>query len=489
MEQTSSSKNKYMVPLMTLTVLFFMWGFITCLNDMLTTYFKKLFDLEGFKSNLVQCAFFMAYFVISLIYFVVSAVWQDPIRKIGYKTTILIGLIIAAIGCLALCNEASQPDPEYSVFLGDLFILGTGFTFLQISANPLVSILGNQESASTRLNATQAFNSLGTTLAPIIGAVVIFGGRASNNEIPDQSSVQELYMCLAGVLILLAVLIFFSNIPNLKSEREDSTIDKIGALKYPHLVLGMLAIFFYVGGEVTIGNNLQLYMLHSIDFVPNEHIAGKFLAFYWGGAMIGRFAGSIYMSDMAQSKKLVYMVCVGLAIFGLIFGLTGLEFMDICYFTIFMALNFGAFIASRGIPSRTLGLFAIINICLIIGMVLTTGAISLWLILAVGLFNSIMFSNVFTLAIKWLGEYTSQASSLLVMMILGGALMPPLQGFLADLIGEPDGCHLAFALPIVSYVYLAWYGFKGCNIRNSKLVYFENTEGVKASGSDNNKAE
>lgn len=473
MEQAINTKNKYLVPLMTLTVLFFMWGFITCLNDMLTPYFKAIFNLSGFKANLVQFAFFMAYFVVSLIYFTVSAVWQDPIRKIGYKTTILAGLIISASACLIFCSEASKEVPQYEVFLMALFILGTGFTFLQISANPLVSILGTQESSSSRLNLSQGFNSLGTTLAPVIGALVIFGGQQVNPEdTPDQSTVQLLYLCLAGVLILLAVLIFFSNIPNLKSENDNVT-DKIGALRYPHVIFGMLAIFFYVGGEVTIGNNLVHYMTSAIDFIPDEKIAGKFLSFYWGGAMIGRFAGSIYMSDMNERKKLVSMVGVGLAIFGLIFMLTGLDFMDICYFLIFMALNFGAFIATKGVPSRTLGLFAIANMILVAGMVMTTGTISLWLILAVGLFNSIMFSNVFTLAIKWLGKYTSQASSLLVMMILGGAIMPPLQGFIADRLGD---AHIAFILPIICYLYLAWYGFKGCNIKNNKLVYVEDTE-------------
>ena len=479
MEQTSSSKNKYLVPLMTLTVLFFMWGFITCLNDMLTPYFKAVFNLSGFKANLVQFAFFMAYFVVSLAYFITSAVWQDPIRKVGYKTTILAGLVISATACLVFCSEAAEEIPRYEMFLVALFILGTGFTFLQISANPLVSILGTQESSSSRLNLSQGFNSLGTTLAPVIGALVIFGGRRSEDEIPDQSTVQLLYLCLAGVLILLAVLIFFSNIPNLKSENENAT-DKIGALRYPHVIFGMLAIFFYVGGEVAIGNNLVHYMKDSIDFISNEQIAGKFLSFYWGGAMIGRFAGSIYMSGMDERKKLVYMICVGLAIFGLIFALTGLEFMDICYFLIFMLLNFCAFIATKGIPSRTLGLFAVINICLIAGMVMTTGSLSLWLILAVGLFNSIMFSNVFTLAIKWLGEYTSQASSLLVMMILGGALMPPLQGYLADNIGS----HTAFVIPIISYIYLAWYGFLGCNIKSSKLTYVEDTEELRETNSN-----
>lgn len=470
MEQTNNGKNKYLVPLMTLTVLFFMWGFITCLNDMLTPYFKSVFNLSGFKANLVQFAFFMAYFVVSLIYFIVSAVWQDPIRKIGYKTTILAGLLISAVACLIFCNEASQSDPVYEVFLSALFLLGTGFTFLQISANPLVSILGSQESSSSRLNLSQGFNSLGTTLAPVLGALVIFGGQAKTEvDASDQSAVQSLYLCLAGVLILLAVLIFFSNIPNLKSTNEDAATDKIGALKYPHVIFGMLGIFFYVGGEVAIGNNLVDYMKSSIDFINDENTAGKFLSFYWGGAMIGRFAGSIYMSELDEKKKMIYMIGVGLAIFALIFGLTGLNFMDICYFLIFMALNFCAFIATKGVPSRTLGLFAVVNIVLIAGMVMTTGALSLWLVLAVGLFNSIMFSNVFTLAIKWLGEYTSQASSLLIMMILGGALMPPLQGLLADTIGS----HTAFVLPIVSYLYLAWYGFKGCNIKSSKLTYVE----------------
>lgn len=483
-------QKTYKYPLTILTGLFFMWGFITCLNDMLIPYFKSVFDLSHFQANLVQFAFFTAYFVISLIYFLVSRTLGDPIDKVGYKNAIIAGLLTSTTACLVFFEEAGNQHPSFSIFLLALFLLGTGFTFLQISANPLVSMLGTPETSSSRLNLSQGFNSLGTTIAPIVGSYVIFNFfNDSDTYRGGAQAVQIPYLALACVLLLLAVTIFLSDIPDMrtshkeaeKKEEEGLTVSgesgatensfsntfaekvtnaKKSALEYPHLVLGMLAIFFYVGGEVTIGSNLITYMKECVG-ITDEFTAGKFLSFYWGGAMIGRFVGSLSMSDMASGKKYSLMAGVALLGFSLIFLITGFDIETILPFIGYLIANYIAFIAAKSVPSRTLGFFATINIALIAAMLSLDGMLSLWCILAVGLFNSIMFSNVFTLAIKELGEHTAQGSSLLVMMILGGALVPPLQGLLADTIGV----HIAFALPIVCYVYLMWYGFKGCTIR------------------------
>jgi len=469
MENTKS--QSYLVPLVTLTTLFFMWGFITCMNDILIPYLKGVFELTHFQSNLVQFAFFTAYFIISLIYFVVSATVGDPIRRIGYKNTIVSGLLISAVACFLFFWEAKSQNPQFIIFLSALFLLGTGFTFLQIAANPLVAILGTPQTASSRLNLSQGFNSLGTTIAPVIGGFFIFNYFKGSE---GASAVQIPYLVLASVLLLLAGIIFFSEIPNVESSNaNDSENDsKIGALKHPHLVFGMLGIFCYVGGEVTIGSNLVSFMKETHGMA--EETASSLLAFYWGGAMIGRFMGSISMSQMENKKKYLYMALTAIAAFALIFTITGkldfcgenimaqisAHFKDVSLYLIFLVLNYLVFIAAKSIPSRTLGLFAIVNMILIVTMLNTTGHVSLWVILSVGLFNSIMFSNVFTLAIDGLGKYTSQGSSLLVMMILGGAVVPPLQGLLADL-ANPQ---LAFAVPLICYAYLVWYGFKGCKI-------------------------
>lgn len=473
-------EKSYKYPLTILTGLFFIWGFITCLNDMLIPYFKSVFELSNFQANLVQFAFFTAYFVISLIYFLVSRHIGDPIDKVGYKNAIIAGLLTSTAACLMFFEEAGSMAPSFPVFLFALFLLGTGFTFLQISANPLVSMLGTPETSSSRLNLSQGFNSLGTTIAPIVGSYVIF--NFFNDSDPYRGGAQAVqipYLALACILLFLAVTIFLSDIPDMRNPKKASeeenqlasdnsvstntgteTHEKKSALEYPHLVFGMFAIFFYVGGEVTIGSNLITYMKECVGIIQ-EFTAGRFLAFYWGGAMIGRFVGSLSMSDIDNVKKYSYMVSVALCGFALIFSITGFHIDEVLPFVGYLVANYFAFVAAKSIPSRTLGFFATINIVLLVAMLVFDGMLSLWCILAVGLFNSIMFSNVFTLAIRELGAHTAQGSSLLVMMILGGAVVPPLQGLLADNIGV----HMAFALPIVCYVYLMWYGFKGCTIR------------------------
>lgn len=477
----NESKKSYLFPLITLTTLFFMWGFITCLNDILIPYLKGVFQLGQAQATLVQLAFFLAYFVVSLLYFVISATLGDPILKIGYKNTIALGLFMSAVACFLFFIEANTPDPEFGVFLLALFLLGSGFTFLQIAANPLVASLGSSDTASSRLNLSQAFNSLGTTLAPVIGGTLIFeyflseGGGASSVRIP--------YLVLASLLLILFGVIFFADIPSVNVQDDGKALDKLGALKYPHLVFGMVGIFCYVGAEVAIGSNLVDYMnkCHSLENLE----ASRLLTFYWGGAMIGRFMGSISMSKMGIEKKIALMILSAVASLLLIFFVIGKAadmnieafvnffFTDkVYYFLGFLTINFIVFLLAKSVPSRTLGLFALANMILIVVMICTTGSISLWSILAVGLFNSIMFPNVVTLAIDGLGKYTSQGSSLLVMMILGGALMPLVQGVVADEFNS----QIAFVVPLCCYAYLLWYGFVGCNWKKGKKESFSLTK-------------
>ena len=456
---SNTKSTNYLVPLITLTTLFFMWGFITCMNDILIPFLQSVFDLTHFQANLVQFAFFAAYFVISLSYFIVSATLGDPILKVGYKKTIVAGLLISSFACFMFFIEAASSAPQFWMFLCSLFLLGGGFAFLQIAANPLVSLLGSADTASSRLNFTQGFNSLGTTIAPVIGGYFIFKYFAADGAV-EASAAQIPYLFLAGVLLVLAVIIYFANIPNGNIDASEKLEHKAGALRYPHLVFGMIGIFCYVGAEVAIGSNLIAYMgeYHGLE----EVLATSFLAYYWGGAMIGRFMGAISMSKITSSIKYALMAVAAAATFTLIYFITEISITEALYFLLFLGLNYLVFIAARSLPSRTLGYFAGANIILIgIMLFAASGELSLWAILGVGLFNSIMFSNIFTLAINGLGKYTSQGSSLLVMMILGGAVMPPLQGLIADI----ANLHISFILPLLCYVYLVWYGLKGCNIR------------------------
>ncbi len=459
-----------------------MWGFITCLNDILIPYLKDVFQLRQFEATMVQLAFFFAYFFVSLVYFLVSATLGDPILKIGYKNTIALGLFISSVACFLFFIEADSEHPVFGVFLLALFLLGAGFTFLQIAANPLVAVLGSPETASSRLNLSQAFNSLGTTLAPVIGGVLIFDYFLAGGQ--GASSVRIPYLVLASLLLILFGVIFFLEMPAIDLHDDSRELDKLGALKYPHLLYGMIGIFCYVGAEVAIGSNLVEYMkkFHSMD----ELHASQLLAFYWGGAMIGRFMGAISMGKLRSDLKIILMLLSAVLSLFLIFYVISVAseeimsfhdfinfFLDmkVYYFVGFLVLNFFAFLWAKSKPSRTLGIFAVMNMVLVGWMLLLDDELSLWSILAVGLFNSIMFPNVVTLAIDGLGKYTSQGSSLLVMMILGGAVMPPLQGLLSDIFDA----HVAFALPMVCYAYLVWYGFVGCKKRkNTNFKMIEN---------------
>lgn len=458
--QAGSQPGNYRFPLSVMTTLFFMWGFITCMNDILIPYLRKAFDLNVTQGMLVQFAFFGAYFMGSLIYFLISISAGDPINRIGYKNGVLIGLLISAVGCL-LFYPAAELN-QYGLFLGALFTLGLGFTMLQISANPYVAILGKPETASSRLNLAQGFNSLGTTIAPLIGGFLVFEYFATGSTGAD--AVKVPYISLAIMLVVLAGIIFRVQLPDFTNK--DEMNQGARALKFPHLKLGILAIFFYVGAEVAIGSVL-------INFFKLPHILGleesegdTFLAFYWSGAMIGRFLGAISFSDMKdQNRKLLIMAGVSLAIFGFIYLISGTSFSEIAPYLLFMVLNLLAFVLGKSLPNRTLAVFAVINVVLLVVTISSGGTVAFWSIIAVGLFNSIMWSNIFTLAIDGLGKYTSQGSSLLVMAILGGALVPVFQGLLADAFATPEnadaGIQISFLVPVVCYLYILFYGLKG----------------------------
>ena len=473
-----TAKN-YTIPMVVLTCLFFMWGVIACMNDILIPFLKKIFELSRAESMLVQMSFFTAYFTGSLIYFIISSRKGDPIEKIGYKNGILIGLAIAALGC-ALFYPAAQLK-MYGFFLVALFILALGLTMLQIASNPYVAILGPAKTASSRLNLSQGFNSLGTTLAPIVGGYFVFHffanwGQPLLNKLGEPITtdtgltmsvlgVQLPYLIFSLIFILLGVLVYFTKLPVFKS---DEKIEKgAGALQYRHLTLGMLAIFMYVGGEVSIGSLLINYIYELIGLPEIE--AKSFLAFYWGGLMIGRFLGAISLSESTNElKKGFTMVATAIASFIVIYlavfiesGFT-FQFSRIAPFIIFIVLNLIAFRIGHSNAARTLYIFSVLILVLLAVTIVTDGTIAMWCVLSIGLFNSIMWSNIFTLAIKDLGKFTSQGSSLLIMSVLGGAVIPFIQAAFADKFG---GYHYSFFIPMVCYAYLAYYGLKGHKVR------------------------
>ncbi|NMM48369.1 sugar MFS transporter [Marinigracilibium pacificum] len=449
MKKKSMAKQNFSGSLVAVTVLFFLWGFMTCMNDILIPHLKEIFTLKYWQAMLVQFCFFMAYFLGSLGYFILSLKKGDPINRIGYKNGIILGLIISGTGCLLFYPAANLE--LYVLFLSALFILGLGFTLLQIVANPYVSILGSPESASARLNMSQAFNSLGTTISPIVGGFLIFeyffndGDNSNSTKIP--------YLIFGSIFILMAIIFKFLKLPDFKNDEEIS--DSIGALKFPNLNYGTLAIFVYVGAEVSIGSFL-------INFTGLDHIAGleeslakNYLAYYWGGAMIGRFLGALSLSNLPMLKKNFYMVISAILSFVVIYFISDLPFTAITPFLIILVLNYLFFLLGKSLASRTLWLFGIVNCLLVLVSILSSGEVAMWALIGAGLFNSIMWSNIFTLGIRGLGKYTSQGSSLLVMAILGAAVLPLIQGVIADYYTLQQ----SFIIPFICYLYIIFYGF------------------------------
>jgi FHS family L-fucose permease-like MFS transporter len=411
---TTTPAGKYTGALATVTTLFFMWGFLTALNDILVPHLKPIFDLSYAKVMFIQFAFFSAYFVFSLPA-------GRLVEWIGYQKTMVVGLFTMGAGALLFIPAASVPS--FPLFLGALIVLAAGMTALQVSANPYVAVLGPPETASSRLNLAQAFNSLGTTIAPFLGGLFILSAAPKTmDEIRQMSasvlqdyrlhqaaSVKLPYLGLGLIAIALGIAIGLFNLPHIPSaERHPG--DEAGSLSlwsYRHLVYGAIAIFVYVGAEVSIGSFLVNYFSqHDIGNI-SEKVAAGFVSFYWGGAMVGRFIGSAILQKVKAGT--------------------------------------------------VLGAAAVMACLLVCISMLTLGQVAMWSIILVGLFNSVMFPSIFTLGIAGLGPRTGEASGILIMAIVGGAILPVLTGALADRVG----IHHAFLLPVLCYLYIVFYGFKG----------------------------
>jgi MFS transporter, FHS family, L-fucose permease len=452
------TKNSNAGTLGLLTSLFFLWGFMTVLNDVLIPHLKAVFVLSYAQSMLVQMAFFGAYFSGALIYYLISITYGDPINKIGYKKGIVIGLIISALGS-SLFYPATYIH-AYWFYLLALYVLGLGFTMLQIAANPFVAIAADPGTASSRLNFTQGFNSLGTTLGPIVGGFLIFKYFAGND------AVKYPYLFFALVMLVLAIIISKSNLPTFKNNEKMAR--GLSVLRFPQLRLGILAVFFYVGAEVVIGSLLiSFFGLPEIAGLT-ENEAKTYLSLYWGGAMIGRFAGAIMLSGNAtpfiKLRNIALSTGAGfLVVFGINYFGGHLTLSIAAPYFIFLLLNMAGFMLGKSMPGRTLGIFSLAIIVLLLMVITQSGLVAFWSIIAIGLFNSIMWANIFTLSINGLGRFTSQGSSLLVMAIVGGAIIPVFQGLLADFMATPEdkdaGLQASFIVPLVSYIYLGFYGF------------------------------
>jgi len=442
-----------------MTSLFFMWGFMTVFNDILIPRFKEAFTLNYFQAMLVQFAFFGAYFIGSLLYFIISAATGDPIAKIGYKNGVVIGLLISATGSAIFWPAASAAS--YPMFLAGLFVVGLGFAMLQIAANPYVTILGPEKTASSRLNLAQAFNSVGTTIGPLIGGWLIFQYFAKSNA-HGADSVKVPYLAFSLVFAVLAAIFFFIRLPHIGGGKIERGA---GALKHPHVVLGVLAIFMYVGGEVSVGSSI-------INFLGQKNVAGldpieasKYVSLFWGGMLIGRFMGAVELSEMKTLNKQIFLAAIPLLGFLILWATRGWDVVQ-CYLP-FLVLCWALFQFGKALAGRTLMIFGLTIMALLFAAILVGGKTAMWCVIGVGLFTSIGWPNIFSLALDGMGVHKSQVSSLLVMAILGGAILPPVQGAIADV---TKNLQLSFIVPLLAYAYVAFYGAIGHRIGRKVLL-------------------
>ena len=549
-ENLSSEKpTNYSAALATLVTVFFFWGFIAAGNGVLIPFCKTYFNLDQFQSQLIDFAFYGAYYMGALMLFVVSSLKKtDIMNKWGFKSGIVKGLILSALGAAAMILAVNGADPgdssAFGFILGALFIVALGFSLQQTAANPFAVALGDPETGSHRLNLAGGINSLGTTVGPLIVGAVLFGTAAKADiaaSISDGSitlsSVQFLYVGVGLLFLLSAALFKFSNkLPDATAEANflgakkalntliaitvilivvfffvfrqysglapgaklDDRADHLililsaigllaivggllgankmaksnpqgwGAMQYPQLVLGMLAIFTYVGVEVSIGSNLgELLMTKAFGSLGESEVA-PFISLYWGGLMIGRWAGAITVFNPSKGLKKILYIVVPYVAFGVILlaiYIADFEVVHLFGFSACVALQILGFFLGKDTPARTLKIFGILGMAAMLLGLLSSGTIAIYAFLSGGLFCSIMWPSIFSLSIKGLGKYTSQGSAFLVMMILGGAIIPPIQGKMADIIG----IHESYIICVLCFAYLAFFAQKVGNLHDHKV--------------------
>ncbi|WP_297869039.1 MFS transporter [uncultured Flavobacterium sp.] len=458
------------IPLVTV---FFFWGFVAASNDILIPVFKEAFDLTQGQSQLVSVAFYVAYTVGSIIYMIISyATKGDLINRIGYKNSLALGLIISALGTLLFYPAANSGS--FELMLTGLFIVGLGFSLQQTVANPLAIALGPISTGSQRLTLAGGINNLGTTIGPLIVSFAIFGSATSSNTTLDIESVKIPYLILGAAFLLVAVFLKFSSLPDKPEavvESDDSISNDRGhALKYPQLILGMIAIFVYVGVEVSTASNLPAYMEKDLGFLTKD--IAPYISLYWASLMIGRWTGAVEaFTDKMDLQKILRFIAPYLA-FGVFLLVNAIAKHDLTPFYVYaliILVLIGADMASKGNPARMLLIFSGLGIlALLIGMA-TTGMTSVYAFTSVGLFCSTLWPCIFTLAVSGLGKNTSQGSSFLIMMIMGGGIVSWLQGVVAD----ETTIHSSYIIGVLCFAYLAFYAWKVKGILKAQEISFE----------------
>ncbi len=469
---TSSIKTNWgqFIPLVTV---FFFWGFVAASNDILIPVFKKAFDLTQGQSQLVSVAFYVAYTVGSIIYMIISFLTKgDLINRIGYKNSLALGLTISALGTLLFYPAANMHS--FPLMLSGLFIVALGFSLQQTVANPLAIALGPITTGSQRLTLAGGINNFGTTIGPLIVSFAIFGSAISGNTEMSIESVKTPYLVLGAAFLLVAVLLKFSSLPDkpqaVVEVEGDTNTSRSSALKYPQLIMGMIAIFVYVGVEVSTASNLPAYMEKNLGF-KIEDIA-PYISLYWASLMIGRWTGAVEaFTDDMNSQKILRFIAPYLA-FGVFLLVNAIAKHDLTPFYVYaliIVVLIAADIASKGNPARMLLIFSVLGIVALLTGMATNGMVSVYAFTSVGLFCSTLWPCIFTLAISGLGKHTSQGSSFLIMMIMGGGIVSWLQGYIADM----SNIHVSYIVGVLCFAYLAYYAWKVTDILKAQGINFD----------------
>ena len=536
--------------LSTLVTVFFFWGFIAAGNGVFIPFCKHYFKLDQFQSQLIDFAFYLAYYLGALtLYFIASVFKRDVVARWGFKNSIVYGLLFSAIGAgimILAVNANTFPG-----MLAGLFAVALGFSLQQTAANPFATLLGPPETGAHRITLGGGINSFGTAIGPIIVALALFGTTIAKDDQINSLGLDKvtiLYACVGALFIMAAALFFFSKklpagkyetqseqspkalmalgimtlflvgvfVPVFRSYMVDTTdasvLDSVqmdrfkwlvaglilivgtllvsllsakknatgwGAMQYPQLVLGMLAIFTYVGVEVTIQSNMgELLKQQAFGAYTSSQVA-PFISVYWGSLMIGRWTGSIKIFEPGGSVKTILIFLVPIIAFIVVLGVNSIAQNDIQPFygyIVCIVIQGIAFYATQDKPAKTLQVFSLLGVTFMVIGIFTTGKIATYAFLSGGLFCSIMWPCIFALSIAGLGKYTAQGSAFLIMMILGGAIIPPLQGKLADI--ASIGIHNSYWVPVIGFAYLAWFGFAARRILQKQGIDYDASIGA-----------
>ena len=472
MDQNSKTNWGQFIPLVSV---FFFWGFVAASNDILIPVFKKAFDLTQSQSQWVSLAFYIAYTVGSLIYIGISSIMKkDLINTIGYKNGLALGLFISAIGTLLFYPAANLQS--FPLMLTGLFVVALGFSLQQTVANPLAIALGPIHTGSQRLTLAGGINNFGTTIGPLIVSFAIFG--ASTNATNDISieSVKVPYLILGVAFLLVAIFLKFSSLPDKPAlvEAKLNDVSEGSALKYPQLVMGMIAIFVYVGVEVSTASNLPAYMEKDLGFEIKD--IAPYISLYWASLMIGRWTGAVEaFTDNITKQKVLRFFAPYLA-FGVFLLVNSIAKHDLAPFYVYGLIILVLILAdfmSKGNPARMLLIFSLIGIIALLTGMFTSGMISVYAFTSVGLFCSTLWPCIFTLAVSGLGKNTSQGSSFLIMMIMGGGIVSWLQGYLSEF----TGIQFSYVVGIACFAYLAYYAWRVSGILRKQGISFDKTVG------------